>query len=314
MKNKLLALLGFILLSTPRVATAAQSGDFTYELNLPPYLGVTITRYTGLGGMVTIPDEIDGYSVAFIEDQAFYDSRLTSVTIPDGVFGIGDGAFYFCTSLNNITIPASVTSIGSHAFYSCRTLASITIPNSVTSIGEAAFGNCWTLAKITIPNSITIIGDAAFYSCTNLTSISIPHSVTGIGMSAFEACTSLMGVYFHGDVPEVVGPWVFFKDNNATIYYLPGASGWGTTFAGRPAVLWNPLVQTGDASFGVRTNRFGFTITGTADIPIVVEACTNLAHANWVPLQSLNLTNGAFYFSDPQWTNYPTRFYRFRSP
>ena len=39
-----------------------------------------------------------------------------------------------------------------------------------------------------------------------------------------------------------------------------------------------------------------------------------LANANWVPLQSLNLTNGAFYFSDPNWTNYPARNYRIRSP
>jgi hypothetical protein len=46
----------------------------------------------------------------------------------------------------------------------------------------------------------------------------------------------------------------------------------------------------------------------------VVEACTSLANASWVPLQSLNLTNGAFYFSDPNWTNYPARFYRLRSP
>jgi len=32
-----------------------------------------------------------------------------------------------------------------------------------------------------------------------------------------------------------------------------------------------------------------FNITGTADIPIVVKACTNLANASWVALQSLNL-------------------------
>jgi len=46
----------------------------------------------------------------------------------------------------------------------------------------------------------------------------------------------------------------------------------------------------------------------------VVEACTNLANASWVPLQSLNLTNGSFYFTDPDWTNYPARSYRIRSP
>jgi hypothetical protein len=66
--------------------------------------------------------------------------------------------------------------------------------------------------------------------------------------------------------------------------------------------------------FGVRTNRFGFNITGTANIPIVVEACTNLANPAWNPLQSCNLTNGSLYFSDPTWTNYPARLYRIRWP
>jgi hypothetical protein len=45
-----------------------------------------------------------------------------------------------------------------------------------------------------------------------------------------------------------------------------------------------------------------------------LEACTNLANVTWVPLQSCNLTNGLLYFSDPQWTNYPSRYYRLRSP
>jgi len=94
------------------------------------------------------------------------------------------------------------------------------------------------------------------------------------------------------------------------VYYLPGATGWGPFFSGRPTELWNPQAS----ALRVTGGQFGFNITGTADIPIVVEACTNLANGNWVPLQSLNLTNGAFYFSDPNWTNYPARNYRIRSP
>jgi hypothetical protein len=67
-------------------------------------------------------------------------------------------------------------------------------------------------------------------------------------------------------------------------------------------------------SSGVGPAGFSFNITGTADIPIVVEAASSLTSAAWAPLQSFNLTNGAFYFSDPNWTNYPARFYRIRSP
>ena len=71
-------------------------------------------------------------------------------------------------------------------------------------------------------------------------------------------------------------------------------------------------MQTSDASFGVRTNQFGFNITWASDMVVVVEACTNLANPTWFPLATNTLTGGSFYFSDPQWTNYPDRFYRFR--
>jgi hypothetical protein len=43
---------------------------------------------------------------------------------------------------------------------------------------------------------------------------------------------------------------------------------------------------------------------------IVVEAATNLFNANWLPLQTNALTSDTYYFSDPESTNYPARFYR----
>jgi hypothetical protein len=67
-------------------------------------------------------------------------------------------------------------------------------------------------------------------------------------------------------------------------------------------------------NFGVRTNRFGFNIIGSSNLVIVVESCTNLAKPVWAPVATNTLTNGASYFSDPKWTNYPDRFYRLRSP
>jgi hypothetical protein len=47
----------------------------------------------------------------------------------------------------------------------------------------------------------------------------------------------------------------------------------------------------------------------------VVEACTNLARPVWLPVSTNALNGGgASSFSDSQSGNYPTRFYRFRSP
>jgi hypothetical protein len=153
----------------------------------------------------------------------------------------------------------------------------------------------------------------AFWFCTSLTNITIGNSVTSIDDYAFGGCTRLTAVYFKGNAPSV-GSSAFSGDTNATVYYLSGTTGWATTFVGRPTVLWNPQVQTSGASFGVRTNRFGFTITGTSNLVIVVEACTNLANPIWSSVGTNTLTGGSSYFSDPHWTNYPNRFYRLRSP
>ena len=49
-------------------------------------------------------------------------------------------------------------------------------------------------------------------------------------------------------------------------------------------MLWNPLIQASGTSFGVQSSQFGFNITGTTNIPIVVEACTNLANPQWTPV------------------------------
>ena len=78
-------------------------------------------------------------------------------------------------------------------------------------------------------------------------------------------------------------------------------------------MLWNPVIQTADGSFGVRANQFGFNITGTPNIPIVVQAADNLANPVWTSLQSVTLTNGPYYFSEPFQPARPARFYRITS-
>ena len=89
---------------------------------------------------------------------------------------------------------------------------------------------------------------------------------------------------------------------------------WGADYSGAPTALWTPQVQTSDGSFGVRTNQFGFNINWASGMVVVVEACTTPANPVWSPLQTITLSGDLFYFSDPQWTNYPARFYRLRSP
>ncbi len=47
---------------------------------------------------------------------------------------------------------------------------------------------------------------------------------------------------------------------------------------------------------------------------VVVEACKNMANPIWFAVSTNTLTGGSSSFSDPDWANYPARFYRLRSP
>jgi hypothetical protein len=208
-----------------------------------------------------------------------------------------------------------VTSIGANVFVGCTNLTSVALPNSLTTIGGSAFDGSG-LTSVTIPNSVTSIGDFAF-AIGVLTNVTIGNSVTNIGDWAFHDCPRLTGAYFQGNAPTANATNVFYNDNIATVYYLPGTTGWEATFGGCPTALWclsKPLILNSSPSFGIPTNEFGFTISWATNIPVVVEASTNLAIPSWSALCTNTLTNGACYFGDSDWTNHPTRLYRLRSP
>ena len=210
-----------------------------------------------------------------------------------------------------------VTSIGGAAFSDNTSLTSVTIPDSVTSIGDCAFGICIRLTNVTIPDSVTSIGYSAFWACSGLTTVTIGNSVTSIGDSAFIYCSRLTGVHFRGNAPTLGGELGLGWGEDATVYYLPGTTGWGLTFDYRPTALWvlpNPVILTTPPSFGVQANQFGFIISWATNASVVVEACPDLANPTWSPVGTNTLVEGWSYFSDPQWTNYKSRFYRIRSP
>ncbi|HUD48733.1 MAG TPA: leucine-rich repeat domain-containing protein [Candidatus Baltobacteraceae bacterium] len=341
---------------------------YTYATNADNTL--TITGYSGIGGYVTVPTNINGLTVTSIGVGAFYDSAtLVNVVIPRSVTNVGVEAFAACgelvairvdsqnlyyTSVNGVlfdktqttlvaypggvlgsyTIPANVTSIGDYAAYWCQ-LTSIAIPSGITNFGIYAFSFNFSLTNASIADGVTNIGDYAFLLCRDLISAKIPASVTSIGLEAFSGCasltsmtipasvtslgdyafsyTGLTGVYFLGNAPAADSN-VFDSYGGVTLYYFLGATGWSSPFGGAPALLWNPVIETGPGAFDFQSNRFGFNITGATNSLVVVEACNDLSNPDWVPLQTLTLTGGSFYFSDPQWTNYPSRFYRISFP
>jgi len=164
-------------------------GDWTYTVSNNQ---ATITGYTGAGGAVTIPSEVNGIPVARVGGQwpfIFYqNTSVTSVIIPNSVTSIGDYAFYNCTGLVSVTIPNSVTSIGAYAFADCDALTSLTIGDGVTIIGPYAFLRCYRLKSIILPTGLVSIGDLAFAGCGINGELFVPDSVQSIGIGAFMGC------------------------------------------------------------------------------------------------------------------------------
>ena len=163
----------------PAVQDAANAPLFDFKFT-PDNTAVIVTnyKYKGTAADVTIPSRYKGKPVTTIGHAAFFNSAVTSVTIPDSVTSIDDNAFGFCSQLTNISIPNSVTYIGFSAFNSCTSLKSITLPSSLSTIQSYAFCNCGNLETIRIPVSVTSIGNNAFADCPSLMTVTYPGSKT----------------------------------------------------------------------------------------------------------------------------------------
>jgi len=159
------------------------------------------------------------------------------------------------------------------------------------------------LTSVTIPGSVTNIGSSAFSSCTLLSSVTISGNCTSIGSSAFASCSPNIQFYFWGNEPPSLGSSVFSGDTAGTVYYLPGATGWGSTYGGLPTVLLpfifsinNGMITilgyTGPGgSVTIPTLLFGMPVTSIGSNAFY--GCTTLTSIT-IPASVTNIGNSAF--------------------
>ena len=246
---------------------------------------------------VTIPN-----SVTSIGDRAFYGcSKLTSVTINSNAIvsktysSSSNISHIFGSQVTKCIIGDEVTGIGNYAFYRCSSLTSVTIGESVTSIGSSAFSNCSSLTKtnyagdiagwcdikfgnssanpiyyshnfyindveikdLVIPNSVDSIHNYAFSGCSSLTSVTIGASVTSIGYQAFDDCSALKSITCEATIPPTVGAYAFYGVSIYIPVYVPcgcveaykTASGW-KDFTKIQETLYSIEVDVNDTRMG----------------------------------------------------------------
>ncbi len=263
--------------------------------------------FTGLTGILTIPNGVTSIGWAAFKDCAGFTGSLT---IPDSITSIGGAAFNSCSGFDgSLTIPNSVTSIGNFAFNDCYGFTgSLTIPNSVTSIGVYAFADCTGFTgSLTISNSVTSIGDGAFNGCSGFTgNLTIPNSVTSIGDGAFSRCSSFTGSLTIPDSVISIGNFAFNGctgftgsltiPNSVTSigdYAFAGCTG----FTGSLTIS-NSVTSIGDYAFSDCT---GFT--GSLTIPNSVTAmgrsafsrCSGFTGSLTIPNSVTNIGGSTFW-------------------
>lgn len=138
-------------------------------------------KYTG---HLTIPEYADGIPVRGIDERAFYNCKVTSISLPTYT-----GTFY-----------STSFSIGKYAFeYS--NLTSLTIPKKIRAD----------------------IKEGAFRLCTALETVTFEHNtLENIGIYAFEGCTGIKTIYSYvTDPPKLLDKRFEDKTLSNAILYVP---------------------------------------------------------------------------------------------
>ncbi len=223
---------------------------------------------------VVIPAEFDGKPVTAIGRDAFINSRMTAVTIPDSVAMIDRNAFASCPELTELDLGKGLKEIELGAFSNCFALEEITIPDSVTVIGSEAFRNCQSLKSVHFGNGVSLIDGAAFDGCEALTQIDLPASLREIGYNAFHECTNLKTVNIAGGL-EKIGAFAFSECPALEEIVLPDSVTFIDDYAFtrcanlKSAVIGNGVETMGRSIFYNSPNLESLTIpfVGAARVP-----------------------------------------------
>ena len=150
-------------------------------------------------GNVVIPQVVSckgrEFQVKYLDSECFKEcTRLTSITLPEGITELPQSCFENCSSLTSVTLPKGITSLEKSCFRGCSSLTSITLPEGITSLGESCFRGCSSLTSITLPEGITSLGCECFFECSSLTCITFPKGITSMDDACFAGCSSLTSI------------------------------------------------------------------------------------------------------------------------
>ncbi len=162
----------------------------------------------------------DGCLVREIGDRAFANTKIASITLPNGLREIGSGVFSGTTKLKKIVLPASFSLEQirlAGALFAGKTIeladdSDYRLENGVLydkdyKILLSVFGSS-SVTTVSIPETVEKIYDYAFAG-SGITSITVPASVKEIGKGAFKD-SKLSSIAFEGDRLSEIAEETFY--------------------------------------------------------------------------------------------------------
>ena len=169
-----------------------------------------ITKYLGTDKNVVIPAEIDGIAVYSIGCEAFANTQVETVWLPESVGNIVDRAFCELSTLTAVYGGKGLRMIGEKAFADCHNLTTIDLSSDTLQILlYRAFHSCFNLTGIELSSSLTEIGSQVFAYCRSIQSVTIPGTVTKWGDECFAACKSMSSLTLEEGLTTIRGSYFY---------------------------------------------------------------------------------------------------------
>ncbi len=216
-----------------------------------------------LQGDINLPN-----TVRTIGYQAFYETAISSVNIPEGTETIGEGAFSLCYNLAKVEYRAKEAQLVSDQYYGAGAFVgsgfsvngySLTIGSYVKTIPPCLFENGGVVESkleeggganainFAAQGMLDSIGASAFNGNTLITgTISIPATVRSVGESAFFGCKGISKAIIPSNVQRV-GDNVFYNCNALEYASYDVANGTGVNVF-PVAKNFNTMGEEGDIS------------------------------------------------------------------
>ena len=288
-------LIAFLILATAillcgcNTTTAPEMPEYlytTYHLDGEEF--ITLTKDMGKTTDVVIPSELDGKTVTEIGASCFAETAIVSVTVPDSILVIENGAFAKCTALTSVTLPEQMLYLGNQIFTECTSLKEITLP--ATGITEFSWGMFIGagVEKVTLREGVEVL-PANFFLGSSLKEITLPAGVKKIMQGSLGGCKNLTAVTLNEDLTTIdVG--AFISSSALAEIVIPASVESLTEYA---FVGCDGLMKVKFAG-----NATAFKNT---------DESLSAVYGGFEPKYTVYYHEGAQGFTTPEWEGFPTQ-------